>query len=120
MRFELPTQEDIIWCLQTVFDPEFPLIDIWTMGLIYDIKINWYNIWDQDIDELVSFTSAWVIDIDMTLTTPNCPAADILPVMARNSITSIYPEYDVRINMVRDPTWTIDMLKDEDLKRMFE
>ena len=56
----------------------------------------------------------------MTLTTPNCPAADYLPLMAKNSITSVYPEFDVHINMVRDPTWTIDMLKDEDLKRMFE
>lgn len=120
MKFELPTQEDIIWCLQTVFDPEFPLIDIRTMGLIYDIKINWYDLPEQDDDEPVSYTSAWSIVIDMTLTTPNCPAADILPVMTKNSITSVYPEYDVDINMVWEPTWTIDMLKDEDLKRMFE
>lgn len=120
MKFELPTQDDIVWCLQTVFDPEFPLIDIWTMGLIYDIKIIWYDILDQEDDEPVSYKSAWSIDVDMTLTTPNCPAADYLPLMAKNSITSVYPEFDVHINMVRDPTWTIDMLKDEDLKRMFE
>lgn len=120
MKFDIPTQDDIIWCLQTVFDPDFPLIDIWTMGLIYDIKINWYELPDQIDDELISFASAWVIDVDMTLTTPNCPAADILPVMAKNSITALYPEYDVNINLAWEPMRTIDMLKDEDLKRMFE
>ena len=120
MKFDHPTKEDIISCLQTVFDPDFPLIDIWTMGLIYNIKISWYDMGNQDDDEPVSFVSAWSVEVDMTLTTPNCPAADILPAMARNSITSLYPEYDVHINMVRDPIWTIDMLKDEDLKRMFE
>lgn len=115
----IPTQEDIISCLQTVFDPDFPFVDIWSMWLIYDIKIE-ANDPSINTDQFSSYQPAGTIDIDMTLTTPNCPAADYLPLMAKNSITSVYPEYEVTIHMVWEPTWTIDMLKDEDLKRMFE
>jgi metal-sulfur cluster biosynthetic enzyme len=56
----------------------------------------------------------------MTLTTPACPAADYLPEQAKNSVQIMYPEFEVILNLVREPTWTIAMIKDEDLKRMFE
>ena len=108
----MPTKQDIIDILMTVFDPEFPLIDIWTMGLIYEIDISWPEPKDE--------TYEWYIDIDMTFTTPACPAIDILPESIKNAINRAYPTYQVNLNTVRDPLWTIDMLKDEDLKKMFE
>jgi hypothetical protein len=60
------------------------------------------------------------IIIDMTLTTPACPAADYLPNAARESVQIMYPNYEVILNLVREPTWTVAMIKDEDLKKMFE
>ncbi len=136
----IPTQEWVIECLKTVVDPEFPLVDIWTMGLIYQITINsdqWIDTKESDVkvtpslarndvegerdDEgFVSYGDQGQIMIDMTLTTPACPAADYLPEAAKNAVQSMYPEYSVSVSMVRDPTWTIAMIKDEDLKRMFE
>lgn len=117
----------------TVFDPEFPLVDIWTMGLIYNISITSFespqdghhgeweaNIWSWDEDGFMSYGEKGKIVIDMTLTTPACPAADYLPEQAKNSVQIMYPEFEVVLNLVRDPTRTIEMLKDEDLKRMFE
>lgn len=83
---------------------------------VYEIR--W--IWERDDEWFVSYNSLWLIVIDMTLTTPACPAADYLPEQAKNSVQVMYPEYEVTIVMVRDPTWTIEMIKDEDLKRMFE
>jgi metal-sulfur cluster biosynthetic enzyme len=56
----------------------------------------------------------------MTLTTPACPAADYLPEQAKNSVQIMYPEFDVILNLVWEPTWTIAMIQDDDLKRMFE
>jgi len=133
----LPTQEWVIDALKTVFDPEFPLVDIWTMGLIYNIKIEDIDQNNRDIspdnlddtisddgerdDEwFVSYQSQGTITIDMTLTTPACPAADYLPEQAKNSVQIMYPEFDVILNLVWEPTWTIAMIQDEDLKRMFE
>ncbi len=133
----LPTQEWVIDALKTVFDPEFPLVDIWTMGLIYQIQIegaDQNNIHtssdssdnttsddgERDDEWFVSYQSQGTITIDMTLTTPACPAADYLPEQAKNSVQIMYPEFDVILNLVWEPTWTIAMIQDEDLKRMFE
>lgn len=98
-------KETIISQLQGVYDPEFPLIDIWTMGLIYDIKID---------EEEKS------IHILMTLTSPSCPAGEIIEQMTRNAIIAVYPEYMLEIELTFEPAWTYHMMKDEDLKRMFE
>lgn len=131
----LPTEEWIIDCIKTVYDPEFPLVDIWTMGLIYHITINSYQVtsnqedvkpsllttnWSWDDEGFESYGNQGQIIIDMTLTTPACPAADYLPEQARSSVEIMYPEYEVILNLVWDPTWTVAMIKDEDLKRMFE
>lgn len=134
----LPTQEWVIDALKTVFDPEFPLVDIWTMGLIYQIQIegtDQNNIHtpsdsldnnttsddgERDDEWFISYQSQGTITIDMTLTTPACPAVDYLPEQAKNSVQIMYPEFDVILNLVWEPTWTIAMIQDEDLKRMFE
>lgn len=89
--------------LKTIYDPEFPLIDIFTLGLIYDIQIN-----DKEIVIL------------MTFTTPYCPMADMLKEMITNGINEIFPEDKVILNVTFEPLRSIEKIKDPDLKRMFE
>ncbi len=114
-----------------MFDPEFPLVDIWTMGLIYGIQIIALEKGtDEDSEDseesyrddegLVNTNIDGQIIIDMTLTTPACPAADYLPNAARESVQIMYANYEVIFNLIREPTWTVAMIKDEDLKKMFE
>ena len=102
---KITTYELIVEQLETVFDPEFPLIDIYTMGLIYDIDP------DDQKEHII---------ITMTFTSPSCPAAELIETMIRNAISERLPTYTLDINVVRDPAWTYHMMKDEDLKRMFE
>lgn len=99
------TYEIVVEQLQTVFDPEFPLIDIYTMGLIYDIETD-------DKEQKITVT--------MTFTSPSCPAAELIEQMIYNALAERLPTYVVDIRIVRDPAWTYHMMKDEDLKRMFE
>ena len=98
------TEQKIIDALMTVYDPEFPLIDIWTMWLIYQIEIL------HDVE---------MVNLTMTLTTPACPAADYITESAKNAIEDRYPDYDCAIMVTFEPTWTIDMIKDEDFKKIF-
>ncbi|USN54316.1 MAG: DUF59 domain-containing protein [Candidatus Peribacteria bacterium] len=91
--------------LQTVFDPEFPIIDIYTLGLIYHIGIN-------EADE--------VIDILMTFTTPQCPMGEMIEQMTQNAIHEVYPSREVALEITFDPLWSPKMIRDEDLQRMFE
>lgn len=98
------TQQLVIDALMTVYDPEFPLIDIWTMGLIYDIEI---------LDDL------FTVNLTMTLTTPACPAADYITESARNCIQDRYSDFECNVIMTFEPSWTIDMIKDDDFKKIF-
>lgn len=82
--------------LRTVFDPEIP-VDIYSLGLIYGINI------DDDANLVV----------DMTLTAPNCPAADFLIEDARQKLESIEGLKSVTINIVFEPEWDKDMMSDE-------
>lgn len=91
--------------LQTVYDPEFPMVDIFTLGLIYEIQI-------QEADHH--------IHVVMTFTTPACPMAEMLQEMIINAINEVAPEYTVDIEISFDPMWTYAMIKDEDLQKMFE
>lgn len=92
-------------CIQTVFDPDFPLIDIWTMGLIYDIRY---------------IKRSNQLSITMTYTTPACPSGEIMQDMMRNAILEKFPAMLINIDLTFDPMRTIQMIKDEDLQRMFE
>jgi metal-sulfur cluster biosynthetic enzyme len=89
--------------LKTVYDPEFPLIDIFTLGLIYNIQIKEKN-----------------VEILMTFTTPYCPMADMLKEMITNAVNEILPDHIVTLEVTFDPMRTIEKIKDPDLKRMFE
>ena len=95
-------KENIIDILKTVYDPEVPILDIYSMGLIYDVKINQDN-----------------VDITMTLTSPACPMWDMILEMVKNSITEKYPNANVNINLTFEPAWEPKMIKDEDIREMF-
>ncbi len=95
----------IIEELKQVFDPEFPVVDIYTLGLIYDVEV---------IDEDKHVT------VLMTFTTPSCPLADTIKEMIRNAVIKAVPGYSVDIEVTFDPMWSMDMVRDPDVKRMFE
>src|SRR5215469_4728190 len=87
---------EIVAALKTVFDPEIPA-DIYELGLIYKV--------DLKDDRSV--------DVVMTLTTPNCPAAGELPQMVENAIASIPGIGVVNVNLVWEPMWSPDRMSDE-------
>ncbi len=91
--------------LKTVYDPEFPMIDLYTLGLIYDIGVD-------KKDKKVKLL--------MTFTTPACPMAEMIQEMIRNAVNDLLPDFTVEIEITFDPMRTYNMIKDEDLKRMFE
>ncbi len=91
--------------LKEVYDPEFPMIDIFTLWLIYSVDI---------------FDDKQKAIITMTFTTPACPMAETLKEMTKNAVLEILPDFEVDIQITFDPMRTIDMIKDDDLKRMFQ
>src|SRR5512145_2706438 len=87
---------DIVGALKTVYDPEIPA-DIYELGLIYKIDI----------------ADDRQVTIDMTLTTPNCPAAQDLPVMVENAVSSVPGVGQTKVNIVWDPPWDPSRMSDE-------
>lgn len=87
---------EILGVLKTVYDPEIPA-DIYELGLIYKVDLKD----DRSVDVL------------MTLTTPNCPAAGELPTMVENAVASVPGVGVVNVNLVWDPAWTPDRMTDE-------
>lgn len=96
------TQEQVIEALKTVSDPEI-MINIWDMGLIYNITI---------------LPNADIL-IDMTVTAPTCPVAGILPQQAADAVASLEGSGKVEVKLVWEPAWSIDRLSD-DARMMFE
>ena len=88
-------KEKVIKEIKKIYDPEIP-VNIYELGLIYKIEI---------IDKKK-------VNIDMTLTTPNCPVADSLPKMVKNNILKIEGISDVDLNLVWDPPWTKDKMSE--------
>ena len=93
---KLVIEEKVVKMLKTVFDPEIP-VDIYNLGLIYGIDL------DDDGN----------LHIDMTLTAPNCPAADFIIDDARIKLESIDGINSVDIRIVFEPEWTEDMMSEE-------
>ncbi|WP_024519477.1 SUF system Fe-S cluster assembly protein [Bradyrhizobium sp. Tv2a-2] len=87
---------DIVAALKTVFDPEIPA-DIYELGLIYKVEIK---------DDRA-------VDVMMTLTTPNCPAAGELPTMVENAVASVPGVGVVSVNVVWEPVWSPERMSDE-------
>ena len=96
MKTREEIEERVVELLKTVFDPEIP-VNVDDLGLIYRIDVN------EDLD----------IDIDMTLTAPNCPAADYILEDVRIKIEAIDEVHKVNINLVFEPEWTKDMMSEE-------
>jgi len=88
--------EEVVDVLQSIYDPEIP-VDIFELGLIYDVQVS--NHGDAKIL--------------MTLTTPNCPVAESLPVEVEEKVKTI-PEVDkAEVEITFDPPWTKDMMSEE-------
>ncbi len=90
--------------LKTVFDPEIP-VNVWDLGMIYKIDV-------KDTAEPVE-EKTFDIDIDMTFTAPNCPAADFIIEDIQQKLESIKGVKEVNINVVFEPEWTKDMMSEE-------
>ena len=87
--------QKIINALKTVFDPEIP-VDIYELGLIYKCELTPNN------DVL----------IDMTLTSPNCPVAEELPINVKNAVKALIEVKDVKVELVWDPPWDMSRMSD--------
>ena len=88
-------REKVISEIKKIYDPEIP-VNIYELGLIYKIEI---------IEEKK-------VNIDMTLTTPNCPVAESLPRMVINNILDIEGVSDVDLKLVWDPPWSKDKMSE--------
>ena len=87
---------EIVAALKTVFDPEIPA-DIYELGLIYKVDLK---------DDRA-------VDVTMTLTTPNCPAAGELPTMVENAVASVPGVGVVDVKVIWEPAWTPERMSDE-------
>jgi FeS assembly SUF system protein len=88
--------EQIVKVLKGIYDPEIP-VDIYELGLIYDVMIN------EDND----------VKILMTLTSPNCPVAESLPQEVEQKIKAIDVVNSVEIELTFDPPWSRDLMSEE-------
>lgn len=98
-------QSKLQQALQTVYDPDFPVLDIYNLGLIYNINV------DQKTKQ---------IEIVMTFTTPACPMAEYLIASVKKTILLVVPDYEVNVTISFEPARSPQMIKDPDLQRMFE
>jgi len=88
--------EKIVRVLKTIFDPEIP-VDIYELGLIYDVFVNE----DREVKVL------------MTLTTPNCPVAETLPLEVEEKVKSLNEVKDAEVEITFDPPWNQDLMSEE-------
>ena len=96
---DLNTEElgdKIVKVLKTIFDPEIP-VEIYELGLIYDVMVN------EDAE----------VKILMTLTTPNCPVAETLPLEVEEKIKSISMVKDAEVEITFDPPWSQELMSEE-------
>ena len=89
-------ESTIIDVIKTVYDPEIP-VDVYELGLIYDIKIG----------------DDGKADILMTLTTPNCPSAESLPLEVEEKVAGIADISECKVEITFDPPWEKDMMSEE-------
>lgn len=89
-------ENKIINVLKAIFDPEIP-VDIYELGLIYEIKI------DDNGN----------VGIDMTLTSPNCPVAESLPKEVEDKVADVHDVTSSKVNIVFDPPWDKEMMSEE-------
>jgi len=88
--------QEIIAAIQEVYDPELP-VNVYDLGLIYRIEI----------------TENLEVEILMTLTSPNCPEAESIPLKVQQAVTAVKGIISVSVSLTFEPTWNADMLSDE-------
>lgn len=88
--------EKIVRVLKTIYDPEIP-VDIYELGLIYDVFVNEDN----------------EVKILMTLTSPNCPVAETLPMEVEEKVKSLNEVKDAEVEITFDPPWSQDLMSEE-------
>jgi len=88
--------EKIVEVLKSIYDPEIP-VDIYELGLIYDVFVS------EDYE----------VKVLMTLTTPNCPVAETLPVEVSDKIKTVKGVTDCEVEITFDPPWTQDLMSEE-------
>ena len=93
-KFQL--EEKIVSMMKTVYDPEIP-VNIYDLGLIYRIEVKEDN----------------AVEVDMTLTAPNCPAADFLMEDVKQKVESIPEVTKLDLNLVFEPEWSQELMTEE-------
>lgn len=96
------TREKVIEAAKQCFDPEIP-VNIWDLGLIYDIEIN-------------SETES--VNIRMSLTSQHCPAAKSIPDDLKKKITELYKPKEVAVEVVFEPAWTPERISEDGKKKL--
>lgn len=91
----LEQEEKIVEVLKTIYDPEIP-VNIYDLGLIYRIENNDGN-----------------IELDLTLTAPNCPMADFIAEDVKMKVEAVDGVKSVNVNLVFEPEWRSDMMSEE-------
>lgn len=89
-------EDKIVRMLKSIYDPEIP-VDIFELGLIYEVKIDKEN----------------NVQIEMTLTSPNCPVAETLPKEVEDKVAAIEEVVSCKVHIVFDPPWDKDMMSEE-------
>lgn len=89
-------ENEIVKMLKTIYDPEIP-VDIFELGLIYEVRV------DEEAQ----------VEIDMTLTSPNCPVAETLPKEVEDKVKTVLGVQECKVIIVFDPPWDKDMMSEE-------
>jgi len=97
----LRIEEDIVAALRTVYDPEIP-VNVYDLGLIYCVEL----------------TDEMFVTITMTLTAPNCPAADFILEDVRMKVEDVEGVTGVEIQLTFEPEWNKDMMSEEAMRRL--
>ncbi|WP_242011964.1 SUF system Fe-S cluster assembly protein [Acetobacter oeni] len=92
----VPSEEAVIEAIATVHDPEIP-VNIYELGLIYAIDLH----------------DDGRVKVEMTLTAPNCPSAQELPIQVREAIEKVNDVTSAEVNVVWDPPWDMSRMSDE-------
>ena len=92
----MDVKNKIIEEIRKIYDPELP-VNIYELGLIYDIQVS------EDCD----------VEIEMTLTSPNCPVAETLPVEVEEKVKVVEEVRNVKVNITFDPPWDKGMMSEE-------
>ena len=93
----------VVEALKNVYDPEIP-VNVYDLGLVYRI----------DVDDEGN------VEVDMTLTSPGCPVAEMVLDMAKASIEEVLPGKKVKVNLVWEPFWTPDKVRPEGREKLKE